>query len=85
MDSDQYLNHLEAFLSSPLPRSLLTAHPNDVAKPSYTLPPEWETWWDWAASTPEPWIKLLSYYMVVVMNSDVRSQTNGVFPRQSRG
>ena len=63
MDSDQYLNRLEDFLASPLPKSLLAAHPNDVAKPSHTLPFEWETWWGWAASTSEPWVELLSYYV----------------------
>ena len=73
MDLDQYLNRLEDFLASPLPKSLFTAHPNDVAKPSYTLPSEWETWWDWAASTPEPWIELLSYYMVVSHSDDTCS------------
>jgi len=80
MDSDQYLNRLEDFLASPLPKSLLLAHPNDVANPSFVLPPEWETWWDWAASTPasEPWIELLSYY-VAVLNPDSRSQADGLF------
>jgi len=75
MDSDQYLDHLERFLASPLPKSLLAAHPNDVAKPSFTVPSEWETWWDWAASFPEPWIELLGYYMVVFISVS-RSQTN---------
>jgi hypothetical protein len=76
MDSDsQYLNRLEHFLSSPLPKSLFTAHPNDVAKPSFTLPLEWETWWGWAASTSEPWIELLRYY-VVISNLDSYRQTD---------
>jgi hypothetical protein len=69
MDSDQvtqYLNRLENFLSSPLPNSLFTAHPNDVAKTSFILPPEWETWWGWAASTSEPWIELIRYYVVAL-------------------
>ena len=78
MDSDQYLNRLKDFLTSPLPKSLFAAHPNDVAKPSFTLPPEWETWWDWAASTPEPWIELLDYY-VVILDSDARSQADRLF------
>jgi hypothetical protein len=80
MDSDQYLNRLENFLASPLPKSLLAAHPNDVAKPSFTLPPEWESWWDWAASTPvaESWVELLSYY-VVLLGLDPSSQTDGFF------
>ena len=69
MDSDQYLNRLEDFLSSPLPKSLFAAHPNDVANPTFPLPSEWETWWGWAASTSEPWIELLRYY-VVVFNLD---------------
>ena len=71
MDPDQYLSRLEEFLTCPLSKSLLAAHPNDVAKPSFTPPPEWEMWWDWAASAPvsEPWIELLSYY-VVPSNSD---------------
>lgn len=79
MDSDQYLNRLEDFLVCPLPKSLLATHPNDVAKPSFTLPPEWETWWDWAASTSiaEPWIELLSYY-VVLLSLDPSSHANRV-------
>lgn len=66
MDSDQYLSRLEGFLATPLPKSLLAAHPNDVANPSFALPPEWEAWWDWAASASvtEPWIELLGYYVV---------------------
>ena len=77
MDSDQYLNRLEDFLVCPLSKSLLAAHPNDVVKPSFTLPPEWEVWWDWAASTPtsEPWVELLSYY-VVLSNSDLCSHAD---------
>ena len=78
MDSDQYLDRLEGFLTSSLPRSLLAAHPNDVAKPSFALPPEWETWWDWAASRPEPWVELLGYYVMVLI-SDSCSQTDRLF------
>ncbi|KAF9651567.1 hypothetical protein BDM02DRAFT_3138676 [Thelephora ganbajun] len=71
MDSDRYLNCLEDFLVSPLPKSLLAAHPNDAAKPSFTLPPGWETWWNWAVSTPQPWVELLSYYAEQRPNSDI--------------
>jgi len=80
MDPDQYLNRLEDFLSRPLPKSLFAAHPNDVAKQSFALSPEWGTWWDWAASTPvaEPWIELLSYY-VVLSNLDQYSQADQLF------
>ena len=80
MDSDQYLSRLEDFLACPLPKSLLAAHPNDVAKPSFALPPEWEAWWDWAASTSvaEPWVELLSYY-VVLLNLDSCSQADRLF------
>lgn len=78
MDSDQYLNRLKDFLSSPLSRSLFVAHPNDVIKPSFILPPEWDTWWDWAASTSEPWIELLRHY-VTVLNLNFDSYTNSLF------
>lgn len=80
MDSDQYLHRLEDFLSRPLSKSLFAAHPNDVAKQSFALPPEWETWWDWAASTPvaEPWIELLGYY-VMPLNLDPYSQVDQLF------
>lgn len=81
MDSDQYLNRLEDFLSRPLSKSLFAAHPNDIAKPSFVLPPEWETWWDWAASTPvaEPWTELLGYY-VMFLNLNSYSQADKLFP-----
>lgn len=79
VDSDQYLIRLKDFLASPLPKSLFSAHPNDVAKPSYNLSSEWETWWDWAASTPEPWIELLGYYVVVSNSDDTRSQADRQF------
>lgn len=79
MDSDQYLTSLERFLSSPLPKSLFATHPNDAAKPSFIPPPEWEPWWDWAASTPEPWTELLTHY-VTVLNSDLYSLADSFLP-----
>jgi len=86
MDSDQYLDRLEDFLTSPLPKSLFTAHPNDIAKPSFIPPSEWETWWDWAASTPvaKPWIELLNYY-VALLSSDSYPHADGCSLRRSRG
>lgn len=74
MRSDQYLDCLEDFLASPLPKSLFATHPNDAVKPCFVPPPEWGTWWDWAASAPEPSVALLNYY-VAVRNLDSCSRT----------
>jgi len=65
MHLDQYINRLGDFLTSPLPKSLFAVHPNDAAEPSFAPPPEWETWWDWAASTPESWIEVVNYYVAL--------------------
>jgi hypothetical protein len=61
---EDYIPKLTAFLTSPLPNSLLAGHPNEAAMKDFWIPPEWQDWWDWAGHESNPTQTLLDFNRV---------------------
>jgi hypothetical protein len=76
-----YSSHLAEFLTSPLPQSLLSIHPNETTGKHFKVPLAWEEWWSWVQVAPDtnPWQNILGYYLVRYSCSD-RSEWSAYRP-----